>query len=83
MKTKVLILALVFSLGTLLTFDSCKKEDEQKNSDPNVFCDDGLCAGNAALKQQCIDAYNTCKANNPDINDDECVATALLICNIK
>jgi len=62
---------------------SCNKDDDddQPASDPNVFCNEGICITNEAKKQECIDAFNTCMANNPDANDDECVATALLICN--
>jgi hypothetical protein len=49
-------------------------------SDPNIFCDENLCAANAELKNQCINTFNTCIAANADVNDDECVASALLIC---
>ena len=78
----ILILSLAaFTTGALSILSSCSKDDEQEHSDPNVFCNEGLCAANAAKKQQCIDAFNTCIANNPDVNDDECVATALIICN--
>jgi len=51
-------------------------------NDPNVFCDEGLCTSQPALKQQCIDTYNACIAANPDGNVDECVASALLRCNL-
>lgn len=65
-----------------VTFIMCNKDDDDNaQSDPNVFCNESLCATNEVKKQQCIDAFNTCMANEPDANDDECVATALLICN--
>ena len=71
-----------FTFGALSILSSCSKdEEEQQHSDPNAFCNEGLCATSDAKKQQCINAFNTCIANNPDVNDDECVATALLICN--
>lgn len=71
-------MALAF-LVILIVFTACKKEEEGK--DPNVFCNESKCATNQALKEQCIDAFNTCMATEPDANDDECAATALLICN--
>ncbi len=70
--------------GILVVFACSEEEtptDPGGGADPNVFCNEGLCVGSAALKQQCVDAFNTCIANNPNINEDECVATALLICH--
>ena len=65
-----------------ITFTCCKKDEEEAAGlDPNVFCNEGICATNDAKKNQCIDAFNTCLATEPDANDDECAATALLICN--
>ena len=81
--TTNLIIALslcAFSFGALSIISSCSKDDNDK-SDPNVICNEGLCAANAAKKEQCIDVFNACYANNPDVNDDECVAAALIICN--
>jgi hypothetical protein len=57
---------------------SCGDDDE--GMDPNVFCDENLCSTDNDKKEKCIDAFNACMATNPDVNDDECVATALLIC---
>ncbi len=51
-------------------------------SDPNEFCDQNLCATSDALKQQCIDAYNTCMAGSPESKNDECVGVALIICGL-
>ena len=71
----------LFMLAIAIAFSACKKdEDERGNSDPNAFCNEGICLTNDVKKQQCIDAYNACIANEPDMNDDECVAAALLIC---
>ncbi len=50
------------------------------HSDPNVFCNEGLCLQSETLKAQCVNVFNACIAENPDVNDDECVAAALLIC---
>ncbi len=74
---KILIMSLI--LGGMTTFFSCSEDDEL---DPNVFCDENLCSTDSALKQQCINAFNTCMATEPDANDDECAATALLICKL-
>ena len=65
----------VVSMTALL---SCGDDDEL---DPNVFCDENLCSSNNDLKEQCIDAFNTCMATEPDANDDECAAAALLFCS--
>lgn len=66
-------------MALAVTFSSCKKDDEEL--DPNVFCNESKCAADNTLKNKCIDAFNTCMATEPDANDDECAATALLICN--
>ena len=69
-------------LGGMTAFQSCSDDDDRSASDPNVFCNESLCATDADLKQQCVNAFNSCIANNPDVNDDECAATALLICKV-
>ena len=76
-KTILLLLAIGAMTGTY----SCS-DDVAPGLDPNVFCDENLCSTDSQLKQQCIDAFNSCLANEPDMNDDECAATALLICKI-
>jgi len=81
MKTNFIKLVLAACFISL-TFIMCNKDDDD-TPDPNAFCDDGICANDQAKKQECIDAFNTCIENNPDANDDECVATAILICGIK
>lgn len=48
--------------------------------DPNAVCSGGLCDSVADVKQDCIDDLNDCLNNNPDLNDDECVAAARLFC---
>ena len=80
MKTNLIKLILASCL-VCLTLVMCNKEDDDVNADPNVFCNEAWCASNDEKKQQCIEAYNTCIATEPDVNDDECVAVALLICN--
>jgi len=78
---KFFLMALVAGFMFIL---ACS-EDEPTSSgggDPNAFCSTGLCTSNNTLKQQCIDSYNTCVANNPNVNHDECQAAALLICNV-
>lgn len=77
MKKLAKILMLVICVGFMTTFLSCSDDDEL---DPNVFCDENLCSTDAALKKKCVEAFNTCMATEPDANDDECAATALLIC---
>ena len=61
-----------------VTFTMCGEDDD--SPDPNVFCDEGICASDNKAKNDCIDAFEECMENNPDANDDECVATALLMC---
>lgn len=79
-KKSIYSIVVFFLLAIAVVFTACKK-DEDDDLDPNVFCNESKCATNAALKEQCIDAFNTCMATEPDANDDECAATALLICN--
>ena len=76
-KTILLLLAIGVMTGTY----SCS-DDVTPGLDPNIFCDENLCSTNSDLKKQCVDAFNECMQNNPDLNDDECAATALLICKI-
>jgi len=83
MKTNFFKLVLASCIISLAFVMCNKDDDDDATPDPNVFCDDGVCANNETKKQECIDAFNTCIANNPDANDDECVATALIICGIK
>jgi hypothetical protein len=80
MKTKAKILIMSLLLGGMTTFLSCS--DDSDDLDPNVFCDENLCATDAGKKQECINAFNTCMATEPDANDDECAGTALLICRL-
>lgn len=80
MKKRPIKLMLILSLLALTLFTCNSDEPEGPFSDPNVFCDDALCAGNEALKQKCIDAFNACIANNPDAQNDECAVAALLFC---
>ena len=77
MKTKAKILFMSLLFGGMTAMYSCSDDDEL---DPNVFCDENLCSTDNALKQQCIQAFNTCMATEPDANDDECAAIALAIC---
>jgi hypothetical protein len=72
----LMVLLCVVSMTSLL---SCGDDDD--GLDPNVFCDENLCSTDNDLKEQCVDAFNTCMATEPDANDDECAAIALLICS--
>jgi hypothetical protein len=81
MKKLAKTLLLILSIGLMTGAYSCS-EDETPALDPNVFCDENLCSTDSDLKKQCVDAFNDCIANNPDANDDECAATALIICRI-
>jgi hypothetical protein len=79
MKKGPIKLMLILSFLALILL-TCSDDPGDAFSDPNVFCDDALCAGNEALKQKCIDAFNACIANNPDAQNDECAVAALLFC---
>jgi hypothetical protein len=46
--------------------------------DPDIFCDEGLCAQSAALKADCIETFLLCLADN--LMEEECIAASLLIC---
>ena len=75
-------LFVILLLAGTLGLGGCGDDDTptEPENDPNVFCNESLCAANADLKQTCVNTFNTCIAENPDVNDDECVASALLIC---
>ncbi len=76
-----IFVALLFIGSFALGCGDDDNSTDSGGSDPNVFCNEELCVNNSELKNKCIDAFNTCIAENPDVNEDECVATALLICN--
>ena len=59
-------------LGEICVDDVCR-------SDPDLFCDTRLCAEDAGLRADCVEAFLLCLAENP--NEEECVALSLLICN--
>ena len=82
MKKLGKILFTILMVVSMTAFFACSDDDENPDSDldPNVFCDENLCASDAGLKADCIDAFNDCLANEPDANDDECAITALAIC---
>jgi hypothetical protein len=78
MKTIARILFLSLTLGFMTM---CSDDDDPASSgDPNEFCTGGLC-DNAAAKQQCIDAYNNCKAVDQG-DDEECKVIARGVCNL-
>ena len=52
-------------------------------TDPGNVCDQQLCAGSAELADQCQMFLDTCLANNPVENEDECVGGALFICRAE
>jgi hypothetical protein len=82
MKKAIKVLFVGLIIGSMAVFYSCSDDDENPDSDldPNVFCDENLCSTDSDLKDECIDAFNTCLATEPDANDDECAITALAIC---
>jgi hypothetical protein len=82
MKKAIKVLFVGLIIGSMTAFYSCSDDDENPDSDldPNVFCDENLCSTDGDLKDECIDAFNTCMATEPDANDDECAITALAIC---
>ena len=76
--TKALFVLLC--VGSMTFLLSCGDDDDE-GTDANVLCDENLCSTDNDLKEKCIDAFNTCMANEFDANDDECAAAALLICS--
>jgi hypothetical protein len=75
--TKILFLSLILGSMTM-----CNKDDPgpSNSSNPEDFCTGGLC-DNPAARQQCIDAYNTCRAVDQG-DDEECKIIALGVCNL-
>jgi hypothetical protein len=52
--------------------------DNVCRADPDIFCDEGLCAQSPALRAECVQTFLTCLADN--IDEEECVLASLLIC---
>jgi hypothetical protein len=75
---------LILLMTCTLSMVSCGSDDDGGGSDdppdPSVACDEGLCASNADLKAECEELFSTCIEENPDVNSDECAATALIVC---
>lgn len=71
MKTKALIFILTLGLGLGLSCNDDSKETES-DLDPNVFCDENLCATNPDLMQKCISFLGECLATEPRTNWNKC-----------
>ena len=82
-KLAKLLFVILISVSMTALF-ACSDDDEEPESDldPNVFCDENLCASDADLKAECVDLFYDCLANEPDLNDDECAITALAVCRL-
>ena len=72
---KTLLVLMTVGLMTM-----CSDDPGPSSSKPEDFCTGGLC-DNPAVRQQCIDAYNTCKSVDQG-NDEECKVIALGVCNL-
>jgi hypothetical protein len=48
-----------------------------------VLCDVGVCATNETLRQECVDEITDACLLLPDFQRDECIAVALLTCNLE
>lgn len=71
--------------GLLVVF-ACSEEETPTDpgagdDDPNVFCEREACVGNDVLKQECIDRFNFCVANEEG-SREECIILAGSVCNI-
>ncbi|MFC2094785.1 hypothetical protein ACFLSH_04060 [Bacteroidota bacterium] len=71
--------------GLLVVF-ACSEEETPTDPgpgdpDPNVFCNEEACANNEALKQECIDRFTLCVANEEG-SEEECIVIAVAVCNI-
>ena len=51
------------------------------DTDATIICDESLCASDETRKQDCITFLVNCIEDEPEANHDECVITALAICN--
>ena len=75
---------LIALMAGSLAVSSCSEDETTEpgsSNDPNVLCDRDLCAENDALKNECIERYNTC-INVDEGSHDECIALALGVCGI-
>jgi len=63
--------------------DHCDTEeiciDNECRSDPDGFCDTGICAESEAAKELCVQSFITCLLDNPD--EEECILLSILLCN--
>ncbi len=79
MKKLAKTLLFVLSIGLMTGAYSCS-DDATPALDPNVFCDENLCAIDEDLQQKCQDFLLGCLATQSGVNYDECLITALSIC---
>ena len=54
--------------------------DNVCRADPDLFCDTGRCVEDTVLRAECVAAFLLCLADN--IDEEECIAVSLLICNL-
>jgi hypothetical protein len=82
MKYFRLVLLLAFVAGIVVI--GCSDDDEPTESgvDVSAACDVGLCRTSEPLKNECMDLVNACLANEPDSNDDECIAAGIIKCGL-
>jgi hypothetical protein len=73
--SKLFVIALL--AGTLGVFgcgsDSSSNGGNGDTPDPSVKCNEGLCVENSTLRAQCQTGVETCIANEPEVNWDECI----------
>jgi hypothetical protein len=83
MKLFRLTLAAVFIVA--FTMIGCSEDETSSTGTEDVnasnVCSQELCAANAALKQECEEFLENCLTFSPTGKEDECIGTALLICN--
>lgn len=82
MRNRQIFQALV--VGFVLAITGCGDSGGSQNGgngvDPDVVCSGDFCEIDD-VKQDCIAELNDCLANEPDLNEDECVGLARLFCD--
>ena len=75
--TLVLVAIIAFSLVACSDDDSPTDSGTPDETSIGTVCNEGICATNAAAKQQCEDFLSNCLAVE---DEDECLGGAWLIC---
>jgi hypothetical protein len=80
MKRLAKTLLILMAVGLMTGAYSCS-DDVEANFDIDSYCSQDLCEDNPALKELCIERYETCRALDQG-SDEECQLIAFDTCTV-